>query len=144
MINFVYWLFTAFPVQAVNKILELAGNEKSQFSLEHWVFKHKIRWERGVLGKIRWYMLRYQISYHMWMIRTQDKALYKYPHQLDNMPSDHLAMMARERGIDLNDREDIIVVLRKYWLPYSVNDNNLDDLLVWVSLSRFSFNDVIN
>jgi len=132
------------PFATVNKILELSGKEEQKIPLTHPIFKYKIKWESGIMGKIRWSMLRAQIAYHMGMIRTQDKALYDYPHQLDTMPSAHLALIARERGIDLSDRDDIIEVLRKHWLPNSVNENVKDDLLVWASISSFSFHDVIN
>ena len=77
------------------------------------------------------------------MIRYQDKAMRKYPHQLDEMPSLHLKNIARERGIELVDDESIKENLNKKWLRFSVDYNVSDDFLIWTSIIKYSFNDIL-
>ena len=72
-------------------------------------------------------------------IYEEDKALYKYPHQLENMPKDHLISIARQRGCELEDEQSIKEYMTKFWLPLTVQYKVSFDLMVWVALSRYSF-----
>jgi hypothetical protein len=111
--------------------------------MDHWVFKKKIRMDTGLLGKARGEWLRMQIWNHMRNLRIQDKALYKYPHQLESMPENHLVDIARQRGCDLDEADSIKEYMRKFWLPLSAELEVCDDLLIWISLCRYSFANVI-
>jgi hypothetical protein len=56
-------------------------------------------------------LLRSQIKLHLYNIKKQDRQLAKDLDQLDNLPLNHLASMARQRGIKLEKDEDIKVFL---------------------------------
>jgi hypothetical protein len=114
-----------------------------QFKMSHAIFKHKVKLDNGILGTVRGQWLRIQILNHMRNIRTQDRALLKYPHQLEQMPENHLVDIARQRGCDLDEADSIKEYMRKFWLPLSAELAVSDDLLIWISLCRYSFANVI-
>jgi len=51
--------------------------------------------------------------------------------------------MARQRGIKLENDEDIRFYLKKYWIPLSVGADLDGDALVWISFMRYSYNEVL-
>jgi hypothetical protein len=114
-----------------------------QLSMSHAIFKHRVKLDNGILGTVRGQWLRMQILNHMRNIRTQDRALLKYPHQLEQMPENHLVDIARQRGCDLDEADSIKQYMRKFWLPLSAELAVSDDLLIWISLCRYSFANVI-
>jgi hypothetical protein len=63
--------------------------------------------------------------------------------QVDLLPRKHLVDIARQRGIDLDDEEAIRVFLKNKWLPLSAEKDLTADMLIWFSILRFSYCEVI-
>lgn len=121
------WLGVENPNRFLNNILV-----KFNFTLDH-----------GPLSYLKKYLLLFQLKHHIKQIRKQDIALSKNFEQLANNPLLHKVEFARQRGINIDNQEDILKFVEYYWLPLSLRKDVSDDLLVWISILRYRYAEIL-
>lgn len=142
LINKCIWTFTRLPFGIYNFVKKKMKLDTVNFH-DYGFWKFQFYFNKGPMKLVKKHLLIQQIRYHMGHIKVQDRQLARDLSQLDELNASDLSSIARQRGIKLDNSEDIKQYLIRYWLPLSV-DYDLDiDVLIWVSFMRYSYVDVL-
>lgn len=121
------WLKISNPNRMLNNIFV-----KFSFTLNH-----------GPLSFLKKYLLLWQLKFHIMQIRRQDRVLSRDFEQLAKNPLLHKVEYAKQRAITIDNQEEIIKFAEYYWLPLSLRKDVSDDLLVWITVLRFKYADIL-
>ena len=141
--NVIYGLFFRFPFYAakfIGKMLKVKNPAKFTNNI---FVKFKFTLNHGPLSYVKKRLLLYQLKFHLYQIRKQDRVLKQDFAQLAKNPILHKFEFARQRGIPIEAWEDIIKFTEYYWLPLSLREDVSDDLLVWITLMRYKYADIV-
>ena len=105
--------------------------------------KFSFRMNRAPLSFIKKHLLLFQLRYHMWQLRKQDRALAKDFSQLEKLEQVHLIEYAKQRAIDIGDKSEIISFVKTYWLPLSLRKDIPIDLLIWIAVLRYKYAEIL-
>lgn len=142
ILNKCLWTFTRLPFASYNFIRKKLKMEPIPFNQSEF-YQFEFSFDEGPMKHLKKQLLIQQIQFHMDHIKAQDRQLARDLEQLETLNASDLSSIARQRGIKLDNSEDIKQYLVRYWLPLSV-DYDLDvDVLVWVSFMRYSYVDVL-
>lgn len=139
MVNLLLWMVTQMPFVLINKLLSVTQLGSYKIPLTHQIFKYKIQLNKGLVGSLRGKLLKFQILNHMEHVKNQDRALVIRPHEWDTMPTQHIMSIARERGINIDDEDDIKRYMQKYWLPLHIGNDLSSDIMIWSALARYRY-----
>jgi hypothetical protein len=104
-------------------------------------FSFKLDW--GPLAFLKKRLLLTQLRYHMWQLRRQDRALAKDFSQLSKLEQLDLVEYAKQRGINIDRKEEIVDFVQKYWLPLSLRQDIPSDLLIWIAVLRYKYAEIL-
>lgn len=142
-INVIYGAIFKFPFYVL-KFLAKQLKIKNPSSMTNNIFvKFKFSLDFGPLSYVKKWLLLLQLKYHLKQIRMQDRVLKRDFLQLAKNPILHKFEFARQRGIPIDTWEDIIKFTEYYWLPLSLREDVSDDLLVWITLLRFKYAEIL-
>lgn len=142
ILNKCLWTFTRLPFASYNYLRKKLKMEPIPFS-ESEIYQFEFSFDNGPLRFLKKQLLIQQIQFHMDHIKAQDRQLARDLEQLDGLNASDLSSIARQRGIKLDNSDDIKQYLVRYWLPLSVEYDLDVDVLVWVSFMRYSYVDVL-
>lgn len=109
----------------------------------HIFYKFSFTLDNGPLSVLKKYLILMQLRHHIKHIRIQDRALSRNIKELDELNQLDLVDYANERAIQLEDRDEILNYTKKYWLPLSTRKDVTDDMLVWITVLRFQYADIL-
>lgn len=142
-LNILWKIPFKFPFWATKKLLKLAGFKPYKGLTKHWFYKFQFSLDSGPLSIYKKYLLIAQLRFHIRQIRKQDEQLAKDLSQLNELSQLELVDYAKQRGIIMEDKEEILNYIEKYWIPISTRKDISDDLLVWTVLLRFKYADIL-
>jgi LETM1 and EF-hand domain-containing protein 1 len=142
LINKCIWTFTRLPFLSYNYLQTKLKKEKTDFS-QYGFYRFEFRFDSGPAALLKKLLLKQQIEFHLNKIKVEDRQLSKDLHQLETLPVAHLASIARQRGIKIENPDNIKSYLEKKWLPMSVGHDLPVDVLVWISFMRYSYAEVL-
>ena len=105
--------------------------------------KFNFKLDFGPLAFFKKHLLLSQLRYHMWQLRRQDRALAKDFSQLAKLEQIHLIEYAKQRGINIDHKEEILDFVQKYWLPLSMRQDIPSDLLIWIAVLRYKYAEIL-
>ena len=74
------------------------------------------------------------IRSHIAQIRLQDRILKRDPRQLESLDQASLLNFAQERGLYYLDRQELLHVVFKLWIPFSTNPRVSDEEVLWFAV----------
>lgn len=142
-INILYGTIFKVPFHLIKFIAKLLKVENPNRFLNNIFMKISFTIDNGPLSYLKKYLLLWQLKYHIKQIRKQDRVLKQDFSQLAKNPILHKAEFAKQRGIKIDDHEEILKFTEYYWLPLSLREDVSDDLLVWITVLRFKYADIL-
>lgn len=105
--------------------------------------KFRFSLDNGPLSYLKKYLLLGQLKLHIMQIRRQDRVLSRDLSQLNKNPILHKVEFAKQRAIVIDNLDDMQKFVEYYWLPLSLRKDVSDDLLVWITVLRFKYADIL-
>lgn len=142
-VNLAYGIPFKFPAWLLKFIAKQLKHPNPGRFTNNIFYKFSFTLDNGPLSVIKKYLILTQLRHHIKHIRAQDRALARNLKELEEMDQLHLVEYANERAIQLEDRDEILNYVKKYWLPLSTRKDVSDDLLVWITVLRFQYADIL-
>lgn len=142
-VNLAYGIPFKFPAWLLKMIAKQLKHPNPGRFTNNIFYKFSFTLDNGPLSVIKKYLILMQLRHHIKHIRAQDRALARNLKELEEMDQLHLVEYANERAIQLEDRDEILNYVKKYWLPLSTRKDISDDLLVWITVLRFQYADIM-
>lgn len=142
-VNLAYNIPFKYPSMLLKFIAKKLKDKNPGRFTNHIFYKFSFTLDNGPLSVLKKYLILMQLRHHIKHIRAQDRALARNIKELDELDQLHLVDYANERAIQLEDRDEILNYTKKYWLPLSTRKDVSDDLLVWITVLRFQYADIL-
>lgn len=110
---------------------------------DNFLCKFSFKLDFGPLALFKKYLQLSQLRYHMWQLRRQDRALAKDFSQLAKLEQIHLIEFAKQRGINIDHKQEVLDFVEKYWLPLSLRQDIPSDLLIWIAVLRYKYAEIL-
>lgn len=99
--------------------------------------------DMGPLAYLKKWLLLYQLKFHLKRIRMQDRILNQNFKELGQLSQIQLIEFSKQRGLKFEEKEEIINYVEKIWLPLSLREDVTDDMLVWITVLRYKYADIL-
>lgn len=107
------------------------------------VYQFSFTLDNGPLSYLKKWLLYGQLKFHIKHIRKQDRVLSRNFQELGQLSQIHLVEFAKQRGIKMEEKEEIVNFVERYWLPLSLREDVTDDMLIWITVLRFKYADIL-
>jgi LETM1 and EF-hand domain-containing protein 1, mitochondrial len=142
-VNLGYSIPFKFPCWLLKFIAKQLKHKNAARFTNNIFYKFSFTLDNGPLSVLKKYLILMQLRHHIKHIRAQDRALARNIKELEELDQLHLVEYTNERAIQLEDRDEILNYVKKYWLPLSTRKDISDDLLVWITVLRFQYADIM-
>lgn len=142
-INVFYGTFFKVPFYLLKYLAKFLKVQNPGRMTNNIFVKFKFTIDNGPLSYLKKYLLLWQLKFHIKQIRKQDRVLSQDFAQLAKNPILHKAEFAKQRAIVIDDLDEMIKFTEFYWLPLSLRKDVSDDLLVWITVLRFKYSDIL-
>ena len=142
-LNIAYGLFFKAPFYLAKYFAKWRRWPNPSRFTDNFLCKFSFRLDYGPLALFKKRLLLYQLRYHIWQLRRQDRALAKDFSQLSKLEQIDLVEYAKQRGINIDRKEEIIDFVQKYWLPLSLRQDIPSDLLIWIAVLRYKYAEIL-
>jgi LETM1 and EF-hand domain-containing protein 1, mitochondrial len=142
-VNLAYSIPFRFPCWLLKFIAKQLKDKNAARFTNNIFYKFSFTLDNGPLSVLKKYLILMQLRHHIKHIRAQDRALARNLKELEELDQLHLVEYTNERAIQLEDRDEILNYVKKYWLPLSTRKDISDDLLVWITVLRFQYADIM-
>ena len=142
-LNIAYGLFFKAPFHLVRYFAKWRKWPNPSSFTDNMLCRFSFRLDHGPLALLKKQLLLRQLRYHMWQLRRQDRALAKDFSQLSQLEQIDLVEYAKQRGINIDRKEEIVEFVQKYWLPLSLRQDIPSDLLIWIAVLRYKYAEIL-
>ena len=142
-INVIYGTFFKVPFIILKYLAKFLKVQNPSRMTNNVFMKINFTIDKGPLAYLKKYLLLAQLKFHIKQIRRQDRVLNKNFSQLSKNPILHKAEFAKQRAIDIDNQDEMLKFIEYYWLPLSLRKDVSDDLLVWITVLRFKYADIL-
>lgn len=142
-INVFYGIFFKVPFYILKYICKFLKVQNPSRMTNNIFVKFRFTIDNGPLSYMKKYLLLWQLKFHIKQIRKQDRVLNQDFSQLSKNPILHKAEFAKQRAMVIDDLDEMKKFTEFYWLPLSLRKDVSDDLLVWITVLRFKYSDIL-
>ena len=142
--NLFYTVLFKSPFLLCKFIQKKRGSKTYNMITDNFICRFNFTFDSGVPSLVKKQILLAQIRFHMKHIRTQDRIAGRSKSELENLSQKDLVEIVQQRGIHgITERGQLIEFLTDHWLPLSLREDVPSDFLIWTSILRFKYSDVL-